>query len=58
MDILLISIDEVDPKVIDTLNFDLTRVFKKRVLIGKRMTQPDDALNKKRNQRYITIFLQ
>ena len=57
MDILLISIGEVDPKVIDTLKFDLTRVFKKRVLIGKRMTQPDDALNKKRNQYLSTAIL-
>ncbi len=57
MDILLISIGEVDPKVIDTLKFDLARVFKKRVLIGKRMTQPDDALNKKRNQYFSTAIL-
>ena len=57
MDILLISVGEVDSKVIDTLQFDLTRVFKKRVLIGKRMTQPDDALNKKRNQYLSTAIL-
>ncbi len=57
MDILLISIGEVDPKAIDTLKFDLTRVFKKRVLIGRRMSRPDDAFNKKRNQYLSTTIL-
>ncbi len=57
MDILLISIGEVDPKVIDTLKLDLTRVFKKRVLIGRRMARPDEAFNKKRNQYLSTAIL-
>jgi len=57
MDILLIAIGEVDPKVIDTLKFDLTRVFKKRALIGKGMPQPNYAFNKKRNQYLSTAIL-
>ena len=57
MDILLVAVGEVDPKVIDTLKFDLTRVFKKKVLMGKEMPRPDDAFNKKRNQCLSTAIL-
>ena len=57
MDILLVPIGEVDPKVIETLRFDLSKVFKKKVLMGKEMERPDDAFNKKRNQYLSTAIL-
>jgi archaemetzincin len=57
MDILLVAVGEVDPKVIDTLKFDLIRAFKKRVLIGRRMPQSNDAFNQKRNQYLSTALL-
>jgi len=57
MDILLVPIGEVDHKVIETLRFDLSKVFKKKVLMGKEMPRPDDAFNKKRNQYLSTAIL-
>src|SRR4030042_6320501 len=57
MDILLVAIGEVDHKVIETLKYDLNRVFKKKVLMGKGMPQPDYAFNKKRNQYLSTAIL-
>jgi len=57
MDILLVPIGEVEPKVIETLKYDLSRVFKRKVLIGRGMPRPEDAFNKKRNQYLSTAIL-
>jgi archaemetzincin len=57
MEILLAAVGEVDPKVMDTLKFDLIRVLKKRVLIGRGMPRPDYAFNRKRNQYLSSAIL-
>lgn len=57
MAILLVPIGEIDPKVIQVLKDDLNKVFKKPVVIGKGMAQPDYALHKKRNQYLSTTIL-
>ncbi len=57
MDILLIAVGEVEPKVIETLKYDLSRVFKRKVLIGRGMARPEDAFNRKRNQYLSTAIL-
>jgi len=55
--IALIPIGEVDEKIIEALKYDLNKVFKKKVLIGKGMPWPDYAYNKKRNQYFSTAIL-
>jgi archaemetzincin len=57
MKILLIAIGEVEAKVIETLRFDLNKVFGKEVWIGKGLGHPDYAFNKKRNQYLSTVIL-
>jgi archaemetzincin len=57
MDILLVAIGEVDPKLIETLKFDLTRVFHTKIWIGDGMSPPDEAFNKKRRQYFSTAIL-
>ncbi len=57
MDILLVPIGEVDHKIIEALRFDLGKVLKKKVLIGKEIPRPEDAFNKKRNQYLSTAIL-
>ena len=57
MDILLIPVGEVDRKVIEVLQNELSKVFNKQVMIGKGMPQPDYAFNKKRNQYLSTAIL-
>ena len=40
MEILLITVGEVEMKVIETLKYDLNRAFEKQVLVDKGMPQP------------------
>jgi len=57
MAILLGPIGEIDQKVIQVLKDDLNKVFKKPVVIGKGMAEPDYAYHKKRNQYLSTTIL-
>ena len=57
MDILLVPVGEVDRKVIEVLQNELSRVFNKPVMIGKGMSEPDYAFNQKRNQYLSTAIL-
>jgi archaemetzincin len=57
MSILLIAVGQVEIKVIETLRYDLSKVFGKQVRVGKEMHRPDDAFNKKRNQYSSTAIL-
>ena len=57
MDILLVPVGEVDRKVIEVLQNELRKVFNKPVMIGKGMSEPDDAFNQKRNQYLSTAIL-
>jgi archaemetzincin len=57
MEILLVAIGEVDPKAIEVLKNNLDKVFGKEVWIGKGMSEPDYAFNKKRNQYLSTMIL-
>jgi archaemetzincin len=57
MSILLVPVGGVDQKVMEFLKHDLNRVFHRQVMIGKGMSEPDYALNKKRNQYLSTAIL-
>lgn len=57
MSIVLVSVGNVDRKVIKGLKDDLNRVFNQQVFIGKEMPEPDYAFNKKRNQYFSTALL-
>ena len=57
MGIVLVAIGEVDPKVIQILKEDLSKVFGKQVWVGKGMPEPHYAFNKKRNQYLSTTIL-
>ena len=57
MDILLVTVGEVDKKVIQMLKYDLNKVFKRQVWSGKGMPHPDYTFNKKRNQYLSTAIL-
>ncbi len=57
MDILLLTIGEVDPRLIETLKFDLTRVFDAKIWIGNGLSVPDEAFNEKRRQYFSTAIL-
>jgi archaemetzincin len=57
MTILLVPVGEIDTKVIERLQADLSKTFGKKVSIGKGMPHPDDAFNKKRNQYLSTTIL-
>ena len=57
MDILLVTVGEVDKKVIQMLKYDLNKLFKRQVWSGKGMPHPDYAFNKKRNQYLSTAIL-
>jgi hypothetical protein len=46
MSILIVSIGDVDLKIIQTLKYDLKRVFNKPVEIGKGLSEPHYAYNK------------
>jgi len=46
MGILLVSIGDIDLKIIQILKDDLKRVFNKPVEIGKGLSEPDYAYNK------------
>ncbi|MCJ7705965.1 MAG: hypothetical protein MUO28_10570 [Desulfobacterales bacterium] len=50
MGILLVSIGDMDLKIIQILKDDLKRVFNKPVEIGKGLSEPDYAYNKIRSQ--------
>jgi archaemetzincin len=55
--ILLVPIGEIDKKVIQILKDDLNKVFKKPVVIGKGMPEPNGAYDHKRNQYLSTAIL-
>jgi predicted Zn-dependent protease len=57
MAILLVPIGEIDQKVIQVLKDDLNKVFKKQVVIGKGMTEPDYAYDHKRKQYFSKAIL-
>jgi len=57
VDILLVPIGEIDPKVIQMLRVELEKRFKKSVSIAKSMPEPHFAFNKNRNQYYSTMIL-
>ena len=57
MDILLIAVGEVEKKVIEMLKYDLKKVFKRQVWIGKGIPRPDYSFNKKRDQYLSTAIL-
>jgi archaemetzincin len=57
MGILLVSVGEADPKVIEVLKNNLNKVFGKEVSLGKGMPEPHYAFNKKRNQYLSTMIL-
>jgi archaemetzincin len=57
MGIVLVAVGEIDGRVIDLLKTDLTKVFKKKVFIGKGMPEPDDAYDPKRKQYLSTAIL-
>lgn len=57
MGILLVPVGEVDKRVIEVLKNNLNKVFNKQVLIGKGMSEPDYAFNKKRGQYLSTAIL-
>ena len=57
MGIVLVAVGEVDPKVIQILKEDLSKVFGKQVWVGKGMPEPHYAFNKKRNQYLSTTIL-
>ena len=57
MGIVLVSVGEVDQKVIKILEEDLNKIFGKQVWIGKRMPEPYYAFNKKREQYLSTRIL-
>jgi len=57
MGIVLVAVGDVDLKVIQILKEDLNKVFVKEVSVGKGMTEPHYAFNKKRNQYLSTMIL-
>jgi archaemetzincin len=57
MGILLVAVGEIDRSVVDWLRNDLTKVFNKKVFIGKGMSEPDYAYNRKRKQYLSTAIL-
>lgn len=57
MGIVIVAVGEVDPKVIQILKDDLSKVFGKQVWVGKGMPEPDYAFSKKRNQYLSTMIL-
>jgi archaemetzincin len=57
MDIVLVAVGEVNPKVIQILKEGLNKVFGKQVWVGRGMSEPDYAFNKKRNQYLSTMIL-
>lgn len=57
MSIALVTIGEIDQKVIKTLKIDLNKIFGKQICICKGMPKPHYAFNKKRNQYLSTMIL-
>jgi len=57
MGIVLVAVGEIDRNIMDRLKNDLNKVFKKPIVIGKGMPEPDYAYNKKRNQYLSTAIL-
>jgi archaemetzincin len=55
--IVLVTVGEVDQKVIQILEGDLNKVFGKQVWVGKVMPEPHYAFNKKRSQYLSTMIL-
>ncbi|NWF52939.1 MAG: archaemetzincin family Zn-dependent metalloprotease [Nitrospirae bacterium] len=57
MGIVLVSVGKIDRETIEALKDNLSRVFNRRVFIGKEMPEPHYAFNKKRNQYLSTAIL-
>jgi archaemetzincin len=57
MTILLVPVGEIDAKVTERLQAELSKTFDKKVSIGKAMPHPVYAFNKKRNQYLSTTIL-
>jgi archaemetzincin len=57
MSILLVPVGGVDQKVMEFLKHGLNTVFHRQVMMGKGMSEPDYAFNKKRNQYLSTAIL-
>lgn len=57
MSLLLVPVGGIDQKVTEFLKHDLNKVFNRQVTIGKGMSEPDYAFNKKRNQYLSTAIL-
>ena len=57
MSILLVPIGEIDNKVMERLQVDLSKIFNIQTEVGKGMPRPDYAYNKKRNQHLSTAIL-
>ncbi len=57
MSILLVPVGQIDGKVLEMLQDDLSKIFARKVLIGKGKPLPDYAFNKKRNQHLSTAIL-
>jgi archaemetzincin len=57
MDIVLVTVGEVDQEVIKILRDDLNKIFGKQVWTGKGMPEPHYAFNKKREQYLSTTII-
>ncbi len=57
MSILLVPVGEIDGQVLEMLQDDLSKIFDRKVLMGKGKALPDYAFNKKRNQHLSTAIL-
>ncbi len=57
MSILLVPVGGVDQKIMEFLKHDLNTVFHRQMMMGKGMSEPDYAFNKKRNQYLSTAIL-
>jgi len=57
MNIALVAVGEVDQKVIKILKEELSKVFRGQIGVGKGVSEPHYAFNKKRNQYLSTKIL-
>ncbi len=57
MSIVLVPIGKLDKEVNEALKDTLSKVFNRRVSVGKAMPEPDYAFNEKRNQYLSTAIL-
>lgn len=57
MGIHLVSVGEVDRRIVESLRNDLGKIFNQEVSIGKELPEPEGAYHKKRNQYLSTKIL-